>query len=150
VSPGSPTEVQPPRPAPEPVRVHGRRPRPSWVLVALVGALGFVSGVVLAIGAGTGAGKATKTVTVTRAPALVKTTPGTPPTVITKVSVPDFSNVRLDVAKSQIGAQGWHVKTKGGGLLGVIVDSNWTVVAQDPKPGTLLQRGGTITVDVVK
>jgi hypothetical protein len=148
VSPAPPTEVQPPRPAPEPIRMHGRPPRPSWVLVALVGSLGFIAGVVLAIGAGAGGG--TKTVTVVRAPAPAKTTPGPPPTVITKVSIPDFANVRLDVAKKQIHAQGWHVKVKGGGLFGVVVDSNWTVVAQDPKPATLLQRGGTITVDVVK
>jgi hypothetical protein len=147
MSPVPPTEVQPPPPASEPVRIHGRRPRPSWVLVALVGALGFTAGIVLAIGAG--AGTDTKTVTVTRAPAPAKPT-GAPPTVITKVSVPDLSNVRLDVAKSQIHAQGWHVKVKGGGLFGVLVDSNWTVVAQDPKPGTLLQRGGSITVDVIK
>jgi hypothetical protein len=140
-----PTEVQPPPLPPEPVRIHGRRPQPSWVLVALVGSLGFVAGIVLAIGAG--AGTDTKTVTVVRGPA---TTPGPPPTVITKVSVPDLANVRLDVAKSQIQAQGWHAKVKGGGLFGVVVDSNWTVVAQEPKPGTLLQRGGTITVDVIK
>jgi PASTA domain len=148
VSP-SPTEVQPPRPAPDPVRVHGRRPKPSWVLVALAGALGFTAGIVLAVGAGAGSDTKTVTVTHTAAPP-AKTAPAAPPTVITKVSVPDLANVRLDVAKNQIHAQGWHVKVKGGGFFGVIVDSNWTVVAQDPKAGTLLQRGGTITVDVVK
>jgi hypothetical protein len=149
MSPVPPTEVQPPPTPPAPVRFHGRPVRPSWVIVALVGALGFTAGIVLAVGAG--AGRDTKTVTVTRtATPPAKTTAGTPPTVITKVSVPDLANVRLDVAKKQIHAQSWHVKVKGGGFFGVLVDSNWTVVAQDPKPGTLLQRGGTITVDVVK
>jgi hypothetical protein len=142
------TQVQPPRPKPGPIRMHGRPP--SWLLVVLVGAIGFTAGIVVAIAAR--GSDHTKTVTVTRAPA--KTVParksGTPPTVIQKVQVPDFTNVRLDVAKSQIHAQQWHVKVKGGGLFGVVVDSHWTVVAQDPKPGTYLQRGGTITVDVVK
>jgi hypothetical protein len=124
--------------------MHGRRP--SWILVVLIGASGFIAGVVLAIGFG--AGRDTKTVTVTRAPA--KAAPATPPTVITKVSVPDLTHVRLDVAKQQIHAQGWHVKVRGGGLFGVVVDSHWTVVAQDPKPPALLPRGGTITVDVIK
>jgi PASTA domain len=140
------TRVQPPRPKPGPLRIHGRPP--SWVLVVLVGAIGFVLGIVVAIGARR---EHTKTVTVTRAPA--RTVPrksGTPPTVIQKIQVPDFTNVRLDIAKSQIHAQQWHVTVKGGGLFGVVVDSHWTVVAQDPKPGTYLQRGGTITVDVVK
>jgi hypothetical protein len=141
------TQVQPPRPKPGPIRMHGRAP--SWVLVVLIGAIGFVLGLVVAIGA---RGEHTKTVTITRAPA--RTVPakrtGPPPTVIQKVQVPDFTNVRLDVAKSQIHAQQWHVKVKGGGLFGVLVDSHWTVVAQDPKAGTYLQRGGTITVDVVK
>jgi PASTA domain len=140
------TQVQPPPSKPGPVRVHGRRP--SWVLVILIGAIGFVAGIVLAIGFG--AGGDTKTVTVTRAPAPARTAPATPPTVITKVSVPDLTNLRLDVAKDQIHAQGWHVKVKGGGLFGVVVDSHWTVVAQNPKPPTLLPRGGTITVDVIK
>jgi PASTA domain len=119
------------------------------VLVVLVGAIGFVAGIVVAIG---GRGDHAKTVTVTRAPAKAVPAKGTgpPPTVIQKVQVPSLANVRLDVAKSQIHAQQWHVKVKGGGLFGVVVDSHWTVVAQDPKPGTYLQRGGTITVDVIK
>ena len=142
------TQVQPPRPKPGPIRTHGRAP--SWVLVVLIGAIGFVLGLVVAIAAG--GTSHTKTVTVVRAPARTAPAPrsGTPPTVIQKVQVPDFTNVRLDVAKSQIHAQQWHVTVKGGGLFGVVVDSHWTVVAQDPKPGTYLQRGGTITVDVVK
>jgi hypothetical protein len=42
------------------------------------------------------------------------------------------------------------VSVHGGGLFGVIVDSHWTVVSQQPAPGTYLERGGTITVNVVK
>ena len=145
----SPTQTYPTKPMPEPA--PPRRPQPTWVHVALVAAIGFLLGVVVALAAG--GGDSTKTVTVTRAPAPAKTTPaqpGPPPTVITKVRVPDFANIRLDVAKNQIHAQGWHVRVKGGGLFGVIVDSHWTVVAQQPAPGSFLERGGTITVDVVK
>jgi hypothetical protein len=146
----TPTQTYPTKQMPEPA--PPRRPRPTWVHVALVAAIGFLAGVVVALAAGAGR-DSTKTVTVTRAPTPVKTQPqktGPPPTVITKIRVPNFANVRLDAAKGQIHAQGWHVSVKGGGLFGVIVDSHWTVVAQKPAPGTFLQRGGTITVDVVK
>jgi hypothetical protein len=149
----TPTQTYPTKQIPEPA--PPRRPRPSWVHVALVAAIGFLVGVVVALAAGAGRDN-TKTVTVTRAPAPAKTQAqpqtqtGPPPTVITKVRVPDYSNVRLDVAKDQIHGQGWHVSVKGGGLFGVVIDSHWTVVAQKPAAGTFLQRGGTITVDVVK
>jgi hypothetical protein len=144
------TQPYPTKQMPEPP--ERRRPQPTWVHVVLVAAIGFLLGVVVALAAGAGR-DGTKTVTVTRAPARTVPAPnrqGPPPTTITKVRVPDFANVRLDVAKSQIHAQGWHVRVKGGGLFGVIIDSHWTVVAQQPAPGTFLERGGTITVDVVK
>jgi beta-lactam-binding protein with PASTA domain len=49
--------------------------------------------------------------------------------------VPDLRGDRLDVAERRLEAMGLEWEEIGGGNLGILVRSNWTVCAQRPKPG---------------
>jgi PASTA domain len=114
--------------------------------IALAAAGGFLAGIVLVAALG---GPAAKVRTVT-APA-VATAPGTTTTggrVVASTTVPDIIGDRLDIAKQRIRRAGFVVNQSGGGLLGVIRDHNWQVVAEDPTAGTSLQLGSTVTVDI--
>jgi hypothetical protein len=49
--------------------------------------------------------------------------------------VPDLRGQRLDLAESRLDAMGLDWEEFGGGNLGILVRSNWTVCAQEPLPG---------------
>lgn len=119
------------------------REQPGWVGVALGAAAGFLLGVIVAVALGAGGSDAPT-------PTAAARPPTQPPTVITRVGVPDFARLRLDVAKERVKALGFRVKVKDDGLLGVIDDTNWTVIGQDPQPGQLLERGSLVTLNASK
>jgi beta-lactam-binding protein with PASTA domain len=119
--------------------------RPGWIGVALGTAAGFLAGVLVVVALG---GASTHRATST--PASIPVAGGQPPTVITRVALPDLSRIRLDVAKERLRGLGFRVKVKDDGLLGVVVDENWTVIGQDPAAGQLLERGGLVTLNVSK
>jgi hypothetical protein len=54
---------------------------------------------------------------------------------------PNVRCYRLDRAKDKLRAAGYRVRVRGGGLFGVVVESNWVVVSQ-------AQSGSTVTVYV--
>jgi hypothetical protein len=116
--------------------------RPGWLGVALGTASGFLAGVLLVIALGGAGGGGTKTVTQAPRP----TSSGG--RVITTTAVPDVIGDRLDIAKQRIRRAGFDVSVSGGGILGVIDETNWKVVAQDPSGGNTLERGSTVTVDI--
>lgn len=62
--------------------------------------------------------------------------------------MPNVTGERLDVAKSDIKNAGFDDKVKvvGGGLFGVVVDSNWVVCAQTPAAGQSLTGTPRLTV----
>ena len=64
------------------------------------------------------------------------------------VVMPDVTGQRLDVAKTDIKQAGVEDKVKvvGGGLLGVIVDSDWEVCDQSPAPGQAVSGAPQLTV----
>jgi beta-lactam-binding protein with PASTA domain len=116
--------------------------------VALVGASCFLAGVLLvvAIGAGTG-----ETRTVTRARTV--TVPATTThggTVVVTTAVPAVVGERLDVARERLERAGFDPDVEGGGVFGIVVESNWEVVAQDPGPGVRLERGSSVHIRVEK
>lgn len=115
----------------------------GWVGVALGAAAGFLAGVLLvvALGGGTTDPPAPRTVTV--APSA-----GPGATVITRTAVPDVTGDRLDIAKERVRRAGFLARVKGGGLLGVIREQNWSVAAEDPPPGQLTERGSTVTLNI--
>ena len=53
------------------------------------------------------------------------------------ITMPDVVGKKLDVAKSDVARAGIdeEVEVLGGGLLGVVVESNWTVCTQEPPGG---------------
>jgi beta-lactam-binding protein with PASTA domain len=114
--------------------------------VALGIAVGFLAGVLLAV-ALTG-GTQTETVTVARTVTVASPSVTTGGTVIVTVPVPAVTGERLDVAKDRIRRAGFDADVDGGGTFGVIKESNWEVVAQDPGPGVALEKGSSVRVRI--
>ena len=117
--------------------------RTSLVLGA---ACGFLLGVlvVVAFDGEDEPGFVTRERTVT----VVQTTSTTGGTVIVKTVVPELVGQRLDVAKDRLDRAGFEADVEGGGILGIIRESNWEVVTQDPGPGVLLEQGSSVHVRV--
>lgn len=63
-------------------------------------------------------------------------------------TMPDVTGKKLDDAKSAIKDAGFddEVKVDGGGLFGVVVESNWEVCEQNPAAGTTVAGTATLTV----
>ncbi|MDQ3850344.1 MAG: PASTA domain-containing protein, partial [Actinomycetota bacterium] len=115
----------------------------GWPAVALVGACGFLLGVVLVLGLGLGRDPAPPAHTVTRTVVAAATTT-TGGTVIVTTHVPPVVGERLDVAKARLARARFDVDVDGGGVLGVVREPNWEVVAQDPGPGVVLEQGSSV------
>lgn len=113
---------------------------------ALVAAAGFLAGIVLVAALG---GPSTQVRTVTVRPATTQAgTTTTGGRIVASTTVPDVIGDRLDIAKQRVRRAGFVVDQSGGGLLGVLRDHNWQVVAEDPTAGTSLQLGSTVTLDI--
>lgn len=65
------------------------------------------------------------------------------------VVMPDVQTKRLDIALSDIERAGFgdDVDVLGGGLFGVVDESNWTVCSQEPAPGHMVSSAPRLTVD---
>lgn len=63
--------------------------------------------------------------------------------------MPDVVGKKLDVAKSDVARAGIDedVEVVGGGLLGIVVESNWTVCSQVPPSGGPITGSPRLTVD---
>jgi beta-lactam-binding protein with PASTA domain len=113
------------------------RRQPGSLKVALGAGVGFLCGVllivVLALTRGNDAAR----------PAATTHTP-----TIARVVVPDVVGLRLDVARERVQQEGYDVERAGGGLFGVVVESNWQVDDQTPPAGTELARGATVELHV--
>lgn len=136
----------------EPTRVL-RAPGGGWsgLAVALVAAMGVLVGVLLIAllgGGGTRVETRTQvqrvTVPVTVA-APAATTPG--PAIVT-TQVPDVVGERLDVARDRMKRAGFDVDVDGGGTFGVVIDSNWVVVAETPAAGTSRELGSLVRLSI--
>ena len=55
-------------------------------------------------------------------------------------TVPDVAGERLDVAQERLDERGLGYETIGGGALGIVVSSNWTVCKQSPAAGARATR----------
>jgi hypothetical protein len=108
---------------------------------ALAAAGGFLAGVLLVLLLGGGSRGDAKTITT---PAV--TTGGT---VIVTTTVPELVGQPLDVARHRTDRAHFDLKVdEGGGVLGVLVEHNWQVTSQTPAPGTKLEQGSTVHVDI--
>ena len=63
--------------------------------------------------------------------------------------MPDVTGKKLDVAKSAINDAGFEdeVKVEGGGVFGVVKESNWEVCDQTPAAGEVVTNAPQLTVD---
>jgi PASTA domain len=103
--------------------------------MALAGAGGFLAGVLLiAILGGAQPVYKERTLTVS------KPLQGT--------AVPALVGQRLDVALDRLQSAGLKGDVQGGGLFGILSESDWKVVGQDPSPGARLGQGDSVRLDV--
>jgi beta-lactam-binding protein with PASTA domain len=63
--------------------------------------------------------------------------------------MPDVKSRRLDIALSDIERAGFddEVEVLGGGVFGVVDESNWMVCDQEPRPGAEISTAPRLTVD---
>jgi beta-lactam-binding protein with PASTA domain len=69
-------------------------------------------------------------------------------TVIVSTRVPGLVGQRLDVALDRLQRARFRADVQGGGLFGIVQESNWEVVEQSPGPGTFLEQGSQVKVRV--
>lgn len=128
-----------------------RERRPSWLTAALIGAGAFLAGVLLV--AALGGAKATTSTTTQRvtvtSPGPSASTPAPAPAGAT-TRVPDVEGQPLDAARSALEGAGLEVDVQGGGLFGVVDESNWRVVRQSPAKDTRAPDGDKVTVDICR
>ena len=126
----------------EPTRRLRRGRSFTWLGVGVGAAAGFLAGVLLVAILG-GAQPVTREATVT-----VQRPVTTGGTVVVKTLVPDLVGERLDVALDRIARAGFDSDVEGGGLFGILQESNWEVTEQDPQAGVFLEQGSTVHVHV--
>jgi len=63
-------------------------------------------------------------------------------------AVPSLVGQRLDVALDRLQRAGLKGDVQGGGFFGVLDESSWKVVDQDPSPGARLSQGDTVRLDI--
>jgi hypothetical protein len=63
-------------------------------------------------------------------------------------AVPALVGQRLDVALDRLQSAGLKGDVQGGGLFGVLDETSWKVVHQDPSPGARLGQGDTVRLDI--
>jgi PASTA domain-containing protein len=103
--------------------------------LALAGAGGFLAGVLLiAILGGAQPVYKERTLTVSKP--------------LQGSAVPALVGQRLDVALDRLQSAGLKGDVQGGGLFGVLDESGWKVVDQDPSPGARLLQGDTVRLDI--
>lgn len=121
----------------------------SRTALLLGAACGFLAGVLVVVavdGGGSGGPAVTRERTVT----VISPTLTTGGTVIVRTAVPALVGERLDVAKDRLDRAGFDPDVEGGGLFGIIEESNWEVVTQDPGPGVMLEQGSSVHIRVEK
>jgi hypothetical protein len=118
----------------EPTEVRERE-RFRWLPVAIGVAAGFLAGVLLiAILGGAQPVYKERTLTVSSRP--------------TGTAVPTLQGERLDRALDELQRGGLKGDVQGGGLFGVLDETNWVVTGQDPSPGARLRQGDTVRVQI--
>ena len=126
-----------------PLEDDGARVRPSPLRsrrfgplgMALAGAGGFLAGVLLiAILGGAQPVYKERTLTVSKP--------------LQGSAVPALVGQRLDVALDRLQRAGLKGDVQGGGFFGVLDESTWKVVDQDPSPGARLSQGDTVRLGI--
>lgn len=123
---------------------------PSPRFIALGGALGFLVGVILTVvlaSGGSGADAGTIASTQRSAPPRTAPAPAPKPKPAGPV-VPNLVGHPLDQAKDEVSDASFAAQVEGGGVFGVVIESNWQVVEQYPAAGTPLRAGSSVTLRV--
>jgi hypothetical protein len=127
------------------VRTVQTRPQSRLLLIAV--AIGAVIGA-LAAGVLVASAGAPRT-TPPRAPrtvAAARVSTAAPAPV--RLAVPNVVGVRLDRAKAALDRGGFRHHVKGGGLFGVLDDTNWVVCSTEPAPSSRVEPGRSVVLRV--
>lgn len=125
--------------------------QPGWAAIALGTACGFLLGVVLTLGLGEATSDDDEDARTVAGPARTVTVPATSTTggtVIVTTRVPALVGERLDTATDRLQRARFDVDVDGGGVFGVLRESNWEVVEQSPRPGTRLEQGSSVRLRI--
>lgn len=116
-------------------QVQSRARRFGVLGLAIAGAGGFLAGILLvAILGGAQPVYKERTISVAAQPQ--------------GLAVPGLVGQRLDTALDRLEKAGLKAQVDGGGLFGIVDESGWQVVEQDPSPGARLRQGDTVTLHV--
>jgi beta-lactam-binding protein with PASTA domain len=116
--------------------------RPSWLTVAVAGAAGFLAGVLLVAVLGRPKG------TVHTTTRVVPQTETQTLTIDPRPKVPDVVGKRLPDARQELEDAGFDVDVQDDTVFGIIDESHFVVVEQDPPAGERLADGDTVAVRV--
>jgi predicted Ser/Thr protein kinase len=83
-------------------------------------------------------------------PTLICLPPANPPAGTSSPPLPTLAGARLDRAQTALDRLGIGHDTSGGGLLGILDASNWTVCATSPAAGTLVAAGAKARLFVAR
>ena len=123
----------------------GRR-GPGWLGAALIGAGGFLCGILLVAILG-GAKPVIKSRTIT-----VAATTGSPGGAgggrFGQALVPQLVGERLDAALDELQRVRLRADVDGGGFFGIVDEHNWVVQDQDPAAGTPVDQGSIVRLEV--
>jgi len=64
------------------------------------------------------------------------------------VKVPNEVGERLDVAEDDLSSKGLTFQEIGGGVVGIVVKSNWTVCQTKPAAGSTVSSGASVKLVV--
>lgn len=120
----------------------------SRVALVLAAACGFLAGVLAIVAFDDDEVRTRTTVRTVTVTGPVTTTNGG--TVIVTTAVPEVVGERLDVALDRLRRAGFDPDVEGGGVFGIIEESNWQVVTQEPGPGVMLEQGSSVQIRVEK
>ncbi len=122
------------------------RPQSRLLLVALAVAAGLgalAAGLLVASSGSRHAAPSPSKRTVAPARSTVTTAPAPP-----RLVVPNLIGVRLDRAKATLDGSGLRHQVKGGGVFGVLDDTNWVVCSTEPSPSSRVEPGRKVALHV--
>ncbi|MFL5821455.1 MAG: PASTA domain-containing protein [Solirubrobacteraceae bacterium] len=119
------------------------RRQPGWLGVALAASLAGLAGVLLTLALGGGPVREVETIT-------VQTARPEDFALVARTAVPSVVGQPLVAARDRLEDAGFLVDVDGAGLVGLVLDRGWRVVAQTPRGRVVVPTGSTVHLTVAR